>query len=233
VTVEFRAFESRPAANQTLADEVARLLGRAVAERGQALLLAGGGVTPIALYQALSAQPLPWGRVTALPTDARWLPETDEGSNEGLLRRTLLQGPAAAARLEPLYGPEPAPEAALPRLRALIAGLPRPDVALMGVGEDGHTASLFPGAPGLAAALDPTGTETIFAIEAANAAATAQRLTLTMPVLLSARTIRVLIFGDTKRAVFEQAMQPGPIEAMPIRAVLRQTETPVEVVWAL
>jgi 6-phosphogluconolactonase len=167
-----------------------------------------------------------------LPTDARWLAETDEGSNERLIRATLLQGPAAAARLLPLYGPEPTPAAALPRLRRMIEAQPAPAVALLGMGEDGHTASLFPGAAGLLAALDPAGSALLAAITAPGAAASAERLTLTVPMLLRARAIRILIFGAAKRAVFDRALEPGPVESLPVRALLHQDKTPVEVVWA-
>jgi 6-phosphogluconolactonase len=232
MTTSLHAFANRQDLVSTLADRIADRLREGVSARGEALFLATGGVTPIPLYEALSSRPLPWDRVIVLPSDARWLPEDQDGSNDGMIRRTLLRGAAARARLLPLYDGEPSPEAALPRLRALIAGLPRPDVALLGIGEDGHTASFFKGAEGFAQAVDPDGEDTIMAIHAPTGAMTPHRLTATLSYLVKARSIEVMFFGDAKRALYEAALEPGPIEDLPIRAVLRQDRAPVGVYWA-
>lgn len=230
--MSFQDFPTRDAMFAALADDVARLLNEAVAARGEALFLATGGVAVIPFYETLAARPLPWDRITVLPSDARWLPEDQDGSNDGMIRRTLLQGPGAAARFEPLYGDEPTPEAALPRLRALFETLPVADVALLGIGEDGHTAAFFKGSEGFDAAVDPDGTPTFVSIYAPAGAMTPHRLTLTLAALLQSRAIRLMFFGDPKRALYEEALQPGPVEGLPIRAVLHQDRVPVDVYWA-
>ena len=232
MTLSFQAFPTRDAMFAALADDVAELLIEAVAARGEALLLATGGVAVIPFYETLAARSLPWARITVLPSDARWLPEDQDGSNDGMIRRTLLQGPGAAARFEPLYGAEPTPEAALPRLRALFDTLPPADVALLGIGEDGHTAAFFKGSRGFDAAVDPHGPATFVSIYAPNGAMTPHRLTLTLPALLQARAVRLMFFGEAKRALYDAALRPGPVEELPVRTILYQDKTPVEVYWA-
>lgn len=232
MSVPFHAFERRDAVVAALADDIAHTLVEAVAARGEALFFATGGTTPVPLYEALSTRDLPWNRITVLVSDARWLPEGDPGSNDGMIRGALLQGPAAAARLLTFFGAEPTPEAALPRLLTMIDPLPLADVNLLGMGDDGHIASLFPGSEPLKTGFDPDGAVNLVALHAPRASATPFRLSLTVSRLLRARAIRLFFFGAAKRAVFEAAMLPGSVEALPVRAVLHQDQAPVAVFWA-
>jgi len=228
----FHRFPTRDAAVTAAADDIAARLTEAITTRGEALFLATGGVTPIPLYEALTKRDLDWAKVTILPSDARWLPEDQDGSNDGMIRRTLLQGRAAAARFLPLHGGEATTAEALPRLRAMIAALPRPDVSLLGIGEDGHTASFFKGSPEFAAATDPDSPEQIVAATALQGAMTPHRLTLTLPMLLTSRATRLLFFGEPKRAVYEEALKPGPLEDLPVRTLIHQDRSPLAVYWA-
>ena len=142
-----------------LAQSVADDLRAALQARDGASLALSGGNTPKAFMQALARQPLDWSRIAVTLVDERWVPENHPRSNAHLLRENLLQGPASAATFLPLYRATPEPEAALDELeRDLATSLPWPlDVAVLGMGEDGHTASFFPGGDRLAQALDPAG----------------------------------------------------------------------------
>ncbi len=213
-----------------LASRIAGLIEAALAARGAATLIVSGGRSPVPLFQRLAGMPLDWAKVTISLADERWVAPDQPDSNEALLRRHLLQGEAAAARLVGLYTGEPTPEAGEAACAARVAALPRPFAAVvLGMGDDGHTASLFPAADHLASAL-ASDAGPCRAIRAPGAPQ--PRMTLTLPSLLDADSILLAIQGTAKRAVYEQALAAGPVAALPVRAVLRQRRTPVEVYWA-
>lgn len=175
-----------------------------------------GGTTPGPMFDALCAADLDWSRVHVFPTDERWVPQDDPRSNAGLIQSRLLTGRAAAATLLPLYAPAADPEDVLAEIESqLVPELPI-SVLLLGMGADMHTASLFPGTAGLAAALDPDAP--ILAVLRPDAAPE-MRVTLTAPVLNGALSKHLLIFGTDKRAALDRALGLPPEEA-PIRAVL-------------
>lgn len=219
-------------AAQALAGAVAAQLREATDRRGQALLAVSGGRSPVDFFEALHSQALPWAQVTVLLADERCVLPDAPDSNAALVRQHLLKGPAAAAHFLPFFdalpatGPEQAGLAALAEAR--LAKLPWPlDVLVLGMGEDGHTASLFPGAPGLEEALSgPARVAWVRPTSAPHA-----RLTLTLPVLEQARHVHLALSGPAKRAVFERACaQPGP--ALPISLVLQRPGPPVEIWYA-
>lgn len=221
---------------QALAADIAQRLCNAVAERGQALLAVSGGKSPVPLFQQLSQQALPWDHVTVLLVDERCVPPGHADSNSALVREHLLQGPAAAARWTPFFDtlpdvdahsglPQPALLALTEAAQQRMAPLPWPlDVAVLGMGEDGHTASLFPGAAGLAQALFSE-RPVAWTVPAT---APHGRLTLTLPTLLAAHCLVLPLAGATKRAVFEQACA-APTADLPISLVLHQAARPVHV----
>ena len=218
-----------------LAQDIAQRLTLAVKARGHAVLCVSGGKSPIALFKALRAQDLPWAQLRITLADERCVPFTHPDSNALLVQTHLLQGPAAQAQLISMV---PNTQVALPKpdLIALQAGLAlqaagRADVLVLGIGADGHTASLFPLAPNLAAALDLKTTATCLAIEMAHPPANAPypRITQTLAQLLSARHIVLPVSGAEKRATLQRAWaQASP--KFPVSFVLHQTQTPV-VVW--
>lgn len=226
-----RAFAGREEMVTRLADRIAGIVAQAVAARGRALLVLSGGTTPATLYEKLSGIDLPWDRVELTLSDERWVEPSDPASNEGMVGRTLLKGRAAGARLVGLKSAGATPDEGLAATGARLAGLHWPaDLVLLGMGEDAHTASLFPGGEGLAQALSPAeGVRVAGIVPAAGGPA---RISLTRPALLEAREIALLITGDGKRRVYERALEPGPVETMPVRAVLHQIRVPVSVWWA-
>lgn len=200
---------------------VAGALGTALAARGSASLAVPGGTTPAPFLERLADAPLDWPRIAVLLTDERFVPEDDPRSNTALLRRTLLKGPAARARLVPMTLPGPAPEHVVPRLVQGVEEILPLDACVLGMGTDMHTASLFPGADRLAFALSPDAPP-VLALRAPGVAEA--RITLTLPVLRGARALFLLITGADKRSALARAMAEGPAEAAPVRAVLDRAE---------
>jgi 6-phosphogluconolactonase len=153
---ELRRFDDASALASALAAEIAARLGAAISARGQASLVVPGGKTPLPLFERLREAPLAWSRVTITLTDERWVDPSDAASNEGLVRRALLQGPATAARFVPLKSAVATVESGAAAAWNMLKIITRPfDVVVLGMGDDGHTASLFPLSPGIDVAMDP------------------------------------------------------------------------------
>lgn len=214
-----------------LARFVAERLKEALASRGQALLIISGGSTPLPFFRALSGLSLDWGKVTVTLADERWLPVTHEDSNERLVRTHLLAGPTAAARFVPLYNGAATPAEALPDIEARVAALPWPaDVVVLGMGSDGHTASLFPHAAELPLALgDAAGTRALAVAAPAPPNVPVPRISLNKAALLDAQRLIVHVTGESKQTVLRQALQEGPAVDMPIRLALHQNPVPCHV----
>ena len=224
-----RCFPDTEALAHALGDRVAEDLRTAVEERGEASLVVSGGSTPKPLFEHLSRQALPWEQVQVTLADERWVPADDEASNERLVRRHLLVGEATAATLVGLKTPDATPEAGRDACEQALAAVPRPlDVVILGMGGDGHTASLFPGAPELPAGLDPATRHTCLAVRPPEAPH--PRMSLTLAAILDCRRLVLHVTGEEKRGVLRRAEEPGPAEELPIRAVLASGR--VEVWWA-
>lgn len=227
--------EHNGATPAAIAAHIAGALRLAIAARGQASLAVSGGKSPIPMFEALREQDLDWARVSIALVDERIVPRDHEASNTALVARHLLQGQAAAARFLPFFR-ELAPQFNAEVLDALvedatkrIAALPWPlDVAVLGMGEDAHTASLFPGAPGYARAIATDERLAWVVPEQAPVPAPHARLTFTLHALLASRELLLSIAGETKLAVYRQARLARD-ETLPISLVLHQTQTPVSV----
>ncbi len=215
-----REFADGEALALGLADWVADRLRGAIGARGVALLIVSGGKSPARFFDRLSTLDLDWTRVAITLADERRVADDSPRSNARLVRERLLQNRAKAASFTPLADVRLPEDQELAAASARIAHLPAPaDVVVLGMGDDGHTASWFPGAGKLAEAIDPAARQLVVPIAAPDAPE--PRLTLTGRVILRARAIALEIQGDGKRATFAAALEPGPDEAMPIRAVLR------------
>ncbi len=199
-----------------LADTLTGELADCLRRHDSATLSVPGGSTPGPIFDVLSAQKLDWDRVFVVLNDERWVPEDSLRSNTRLLRERLLVGPAAAAHLIPLRADTATPEEALEDLaKGFDVHLPI-SVLLLGMGADMHTASLFPGADNLAAALDDHAPP-LMAMRADGAGEA--RITLTAPVLKGAMSTHIVITGAEKRAAIMRA-ERLPVAQAPVRAVL-------------
>ncbi|WP_217477206.1 6-phosphogluconolactonase [Stutzerimonas stutzeri] len=211
---------------RTLADRVAEALGHAVDSKGRASLVVSGGRSPIAFFEALSTRELDWSRVQVSLADERWVAVEDADSNEGLVRRHLLQNAAGQAELLGLYQPADTLERAAERASQRLESLSRPiDVLVLGMGNDGHTASLFPNSPLLARGLDSN--EPAACLPMLAPSSPTQRISMTYPLLASARVQCLAIQGQAKLDTLRQAMQLEALQ-MPIRAFLH---SPLEIYW--
>ena len=221
VAPERREFLDGAELAQGFSDWTAHLLRTAIEARGAALLIVSGGTTPLRYFQALSERSLDWSRVAITLADERRVPDDSPRSNARLVREALLRNLAASAQFAPLADSRLPGDRELAAAGARIARLPLPaDLVVLGMGDDGHTASWFPNAEGLAEAMDPAARALVQPISAPGAAE--PRLTLTGRVILRARRLALQIEGAGKLATLAKAFDVGPIEAMPIRAVLRQ-----------
>jgi 6-phosphogluconolactonase len=200
-----------------LANRLAGELTAALGHEDRVLFAVPGGTTPGPVFDALCAADLDWSRVDVVLTDERWVPEDDPRSNTRLVRQRLLTSRAAAAHLLPMRADTPEPEGGIDRLIARIAPRLPVGVLLLGMGADMHTASLFPGATGLAEALDPHA-PAVLPIRAPGLAEA--RVTLAAHALDGALSKHLVITGADKRAALDRAMGLPPEEA-PINAVLQ------------
>jgi 6-phosphogluconolactonase len=225
------AFASGAELAAGLADKVAEALSAAIAARGSASIAVSGGSTPKVFFQELSSRVLDWDKVTITLVDERFVPPDNPRSNHLLVNANLLKDKAAAAQFLPLYQP-----AADAKKSAVIAtretrGIDDPfDIAIVGMGGDGHTASFFPGGNNLKLALDTSTPRGIITMEADGAGE--PRLTFTFSSLQDARLLVLHIEGESKKEVLAKAEQPGDEMEMPIRAFLRRAASPLQIYWA-
>ena len=228
-TLDF-TFANDAALSKTFAEMVAANLRAAIDARGTALIGLSGGTTPRNFLSQLSLQKLDWSRVTVTLCDDRWVPPSSDRSNEHLLRETLLRNEAATAKFIPLYIESKDPETALPYVAANIAKLTLPfDVVVLGMGSDGHTASLFPGGDHLSEALRPSNTARVLPMRAPDASE--PRITLTLSALTSTRAMYLHIESAEKKAVFDRAMSADARDHAPIRSVLESSPVTPAIFW--
>ena len=228
--VEWWEYDSLDEMADAVAGDIGFIIGSAIDARGEALIALPGGRTPLPIYQALADSDINWKRVTIVPTDDRLVPLTDERSNVRAIAHSFL---AAGARVFPITSDiadyRLAGNAADAKLRELKFPL---DLAWLGVGEDGHTASIFAG-PDLDDALNaPKGRHAVGVMpDPLPQDAPVARVTLTRSAILSARTVLITITGDDKRALLEGAIADGQSSRLPIGRVLAEAEQPIDIHW--
>lgn len=224
-------YENGAALADALAKHVASTLADAISARGSASIAVSGGSTPKAFFKALSRHEIDWSKVFVTLVDERFVPSDNPRSNHLLVKENLLQGAAEEATFIPLYHEAEDAEAAAKLASKATADICSPfDVAILGMGNDGHTASFFPGGDNLSESIDSARPRGILTMEAAGAGE--KRLTFSFSALSDARLLVLHIEGAEKAATLEKALQDGPEEDMPIRAVLRRAANPVEIYWA-
>lgn len=226
-----RRFPNAAALTEALCGEIVTSLQTGLAAGRGASLVVPGGHTPVALFDRLCMAQLDWQSVWVTLTDERWVDPHSSASNERLVREHLLRNEAAAAQFVGLKSSAADPHGAAAGCWSALAELPRPfDFVLLGMGDDGHIASLFPDSPGLTLALDlnqPPGCAVMTA-----PAAPRTRMSLNLRALLDARRIGILIVGQAKWATYERARARGPAVDMPVRALFAQQNVPVTLWWA-
>ncbi len=213
---------------QSLAQAIAAYLADALAARPRASLAVSGGRTPTAMLQALSQIELDWQRVDITLVDERWVAEDQAGSNAALVKANLLQNAAAEANFIAMYNGAKSNTAGVAQCQQDLASISRPvDVMVLGMGNDGHTASLFPHCPNLHTAMADNN-------PALCAATTApveptQRMTWTGQQIHLARHKLLHLVGEDKLDTLAQAMQLRSPSKMPIFAFLQR---PMEIFWS-
>jgi 6-phosphogluconolactonase len=204
-----------------LADTVSELLTARLLKAERVSIAVSGGTTPVPFFRALSCKNLDWGRVDVVLADDRWVDETDSASNTKLVKESLLRNNAAAARYFSLKQEGDTPEKGLEAAETELARLTLPlDVLILGMGNDGHTASLFPDAPELAHAMDAKTRESVATMTPPSQAQ--QRITLTYALMREARYTALHLKGSDKLDTLKQAMeQPADLFTMPVRGFLK------------
>ncbi len=227
VCLETNFFNDADSLARALAGQVAAALSAGITSRGAATLAVSGGSTPKKFFAVLSREVLDWAKVTITLVDERWVDSSSDRSNAKLVSDLLLQNEAKAAAFISLWSGGDVPTAAaVAKTNAKLAGLTLPfDVVILGMGNDGHTASFFPGGDTLHEALTNAGPA--LALKAQGAGE--PRITMTLPFLLNSKAIYLHIEGPEKAATLDRAVAAGPIEDMPIRAVIRQTAIAISI----
>lgn len=229
-------FEDRASLFATLAQHCREHLSDALNRNGAASLMVSGGSTPAPLYETLSLSDLDWQRISVALVDERWVDKNHSASNEALIERCLLINNAKSAHFVGMKNQAATAAEGCSDTEALYRGLPQPfTISVLGMGSDGHTASLFPHAEGLSNALaleTELLTAPIIAKQSDVTGPNTERLSLTLAGLLKSERLVLLLTGKEKLEVFRTAMTDGAVEDMPVRAILRQKKVPVELYWA-
>ena len=226
--MQLNQFTDTATLNQDFARRLVTILQQAISERGAAYLVVSGGKTPQALFNTLSQTDLAWDKVTVLLADDRWLDDSQQDSNERLVKATLLQNKASAARFISLYANTASAFDGAAQVLPRVAALPAFDAVILGMGEDGHTASLFPCSEQIRAGLAEDA-PAVLAVQPATAPY--QRMSLSLPRLLNSRHIFLHLVGANKLTVLEKAMADSDVYAMPIRAFLQHPVAKVTVMY--
>ena len=224
--VKVHALADAKALAATQAHDVAERLRAAIAAKGQACLVLSGGRSPVPFLEKLASENLDWSKVTVSLADERWVPVEHADSNAGLLARHLLKGAAAKARFVGLYQQAENLDAAALKADQALAGLPLIDVLVLGMGDDGHTASLFPASPNLRQGLAKVGERRCLPMLAPSVPH--QRLSMTRALLASAGLTLLSVQGAGKLATLRTALAGEDPTEMPIRAFLHD---PLDIYW--
>lgn len=231
----WQRYADRQAASVALAEAVTQVLREHIVKNGEAALAVPGGSSPGLFFAHLAEQELPWSKVTITLTDERWVPPDDPASNERLVRHGLLQAQAAAARLLGLYSPGCTLEEGAALVQQRLQHLPWPLAAtVLGMGQDGHIASLFPGSVALAEGLKGPGATTSLCLPVPDGL-NWPRLTLTLAALLHCDLLALLAFGEDKYAILEGIDRPNAPDCWPVAAAARTAAhcgRPMQVFWA-
>lgn len=225
---EWYDYAAPPLLAAALAEAVAQSLNAAIEVRGRAVLAVSGGSTPAMFFRTLAQKPLDWKSVVVTLVDERFVPPSSERSNERLVTLNLLQANAAAAQFVGLYSEADVNMAAAAASERFADEIGALDVVVLGMGLDGHTASIFPDAANLDALVDAAGAEQVLAVNSQSAGD--PRLTLTMSAIVQAGKIFVHIEGLAKKELLSDVLAGS--KTAPIGTVFNHMDQPVDIYWA-
>lgn len=228
-----KRFESKAQMNQAVLSDTVTLLENNLNEKNVANFFVSGGSTPEPLYRSLSSTTLPWERINVAMVDERWVEPNHPRSNEAFINRTLLINHAKSAPFLSMKRNTPTPEDALDQLNKAYSDIGKPNITILGMGDDGHTASLFPNAKGLNHAMETS--DICCAIEAHKSKVTGEetkRVSISLQTILNSDIVYLLISGESKLEAYNKALAESDQMLMPVASILKQTSTPVHVYWA-
>jgi len=231
MTPAIETFPTPAAWVEACASRLTDTLAAALADTGKAVLAGSGGSTPAPIYRHMASADLDWSAVAVTLIDERYVPETSPDSNAALIKQTLLAG-SAAARFVPLYHPAVTVDrAAALASKALAAEGARLDAVLLGMGEDGHICSMFPGSPTLKTLVSSALPPAVYGVPHGRDGAppSLERLSINLPYLMTARRVVLALTGAAKRAVFEREAAGDPA-VQPIAALIA-ANVPLDVLW--
>lgn len=208
---------------------------QALADNARCSLLLSGGTTPAPFYRQLAKQPLAWHDIDIGLVDERWVAPAHAASNEKLLRENILIAHATAARFVAMKNTAATAQQGEAECNKHYQEMAVPALCILGMGNDGHTASLFPAARGLKAGLDKHNNQACVAISATPSEVTGdytERMSLTINTIKRSHYIALVICGEKKWHSYQQAKLLGDVEAMPVRALLHDPDCCVNVYYA-
>ena len=233
-TITEKFFDSKESLTAELSASLEARLVSGIKKEGRASLMVSGGSSPAPAYKHLSNLELEWNKIDVAMVDERWVDADHEKSNEAFIKSTLLQNHASSANFITMKNTADTALQGANECEQAYQQLNQPfDVTILGMGPDGHTASLFPNADGLENGL--TSTNLVCAINAIQSEVTGsitQRMTLTLHAIAQSKVVKLLISGEEKLAVYKAAKAGGGVNDMPLRAVLNHPTINIEVYWA-
>ncbi|WP_114325475.1 6-phosphogluconolactonase [Candidatus Colwellia aromaticivorans] len=225
-------FETREALDIALADKVSEILQQAISLKGKASIAVSGGSTPKGFFKVLSHKDIDWKKVTITLADERWVDITSDASNTRLVHENLLQNKASVAKFFHLKQGEVLCDDTLADLNVAAHNALLPlDVLILGMGEDGHTASLFPCSAQIKQALDINNENALMVVQPTTAPH--QRITFSFASLSQSKNVFLHLSGDSKKQVLEKALNGDDVFDMPIRKFLQTDNIDTQVYWAV
>ncbi len=229
-------FSNQQALFEKVAARCKGLLETGLATNGKASFVVPGGTTPAPVFQQLSQQPLDWENIQIAASDERWLAPSHQQSNQKLIQSSLLINLASKASLIAMKNSHSTAAAGEAECNQAYQALHSPiDIVMLGMGTDGHFASLFPGSPQIKSALDLNSTKSCIAIDAEGceiAGDYTERMSMTLAALTNSKLIILLLTGEQKLEVIKTAKQTKTTTNLPITALLNQTKVDVDIYWA-
>ncbi|WP_448211655.1 6-phosphogluconolactonase [Colwellia sp. MEBiC06753] len=227
---QLNEFNSREALDNELADQVADILSAAVKFKGKASIAVSGGSTPKGFFKVLSNKDLPWKQITVTLADERWVDINDDASNTKLVHENLLQNNAVEANFFHIKQGDKLTSEVLADLNLAAGSTVLPfDVLILGMGEDGHTASLFPCSNEIHSALSRDAAPLLKVVPQT---APHDRITFSYAYLAQSKNTFLHICGDSKKTVLNQALAGDNVAEMPIRAFLQHPSLNTNIYWA-